>query len=383
MSWTSSSSISLEAENAFLRQHVPVSVLAQLAAILPCRASLASIVVPLSTPSSQASPPLSASHALHHDLPQPDDERARAATALNSLAVASAFDPALQDSTSSPPRHSDPILDLIVPSHTSSSSHLDRCGFDQSLYRPRDRGSEPTLRHLLHDTLQGTPVGLRKLSQPSLRNSSQSAVVLGGAVEANVHPGLASLTLFATHPQAQSSTVWQEQQTQAPISMVRPSSASAQTSRALPAHWAEFWNTHFAEAEAEYIERCAHDCPDENSSHHSPTKYTEEEREKAEIGSNAKNGMPGKRGGHPDEKVDAMHKANTRDDLAQPKPKRWRRPPDVSQGEDVRNMLRGTQAWDKLMTHSQAAECDQVAFLFSCPNEFSSRMRALILNDRF
>lgn len=69
----------LEAENAFLRKHVPISVLAQLAVILPTRPSLSSAVVSLPQPTAQSSPTTAFNDALH------------------SLSV----DPALPDSTPS------------------------------------------------------------------------------------------------------------------------------------------------------------------------------------------------------------------------------------------------------------------------------------------
>ncbi|KAG0142703.1 hypothetical protein CROQUDRAFT_724959 [Cronartium quercuum f. sp. fusiforme G11] len=245
----------LEAENAFLRQHVPVSVLVQLSVILPSSK-------PITT---------SIGSVITHSPDQ--EEHTRAATALSSLASATpttVFDPALQDS--SPTRS-----DLLVTTHQSISSIK----------------------------IQIDPLQSEQTTQMNKEH----------------HPSLSRIS---------------------DISNTRSNSPSLQTETpfTMPAHWASFWNTHF---------------PTQN--HH---QYTDQERQEAKIENETGGGaMPGLRGKDPDEKVEAM---NISKDLAQPKPQptfKWTRPPDVSKGEDLGNMLQGIQAWSMIMSHPRFHECDQ------------------------
>lgn len=142
------------------------------------------------------------------------------------------------------------------------------------------------------------------------------------------------------------------------------SSSSSSETVTLPGHWAEFWNTYFPEAEAEFMDRY-------HREHHS-SKGALEDEDHDELHPQQRQHHDGRQehgdsavaslGGQAMADVKVQSRQGVSKELEQgPKSSScWTRPPDVAKGQDIRRMLRGSRAWKKLMSHPLAPECDQV-----------------------
>ncbi|KAH9811912.1 hypothetical protein DFH28DRAFT_931577 [Melampsora americana] len=131
--------------------------------------------------------------------------------------------------------------------------------------------------------------------------------------------------------------------------------------------WGEFWETHYEEIEEDQkespertdktvIQNNDKEEPEKEQQDSVKEELTgEEKRSEVDIGHDS--AMEGSRGGTEYERGHAIQDAGGENDLAQPMPKNWR-PPNLTKGESVRQMLRGTQAWGRLMSHPLASQCD-------------------------
>ncbi|KAH9814754.1 hypothetical protein DFH28DRAFT_928855 [Melampsora americana] len=133
------------------------------------------------------------------------------------------------------------------------------------------------------------------------------------------------------------------------------SSRSSSKSTHLPPPWDEFWDTYFPEAEAEFLMKQVNPSnPDRPPSHTASPSQSGATKESSEVSGS---GMRGLRGGNEESpkssKVKSDKGKNTNPTLG------WERPPNLSKGDDIRQMLKGSRAWRKLMSHPLAPECDQ------------------------
>lgn len=131
----------------------------------------------------------------------------------------------------------------------------------------------------------------------------------------------------------------------------------------LPEEWREFWETYFPEADAEADLLTRPQTPSHTEYQTAPFSDLLEGASKvAEVMKGLEPALEGSRGGSLKQRERAVEIAGGPEDMAQPLPsRRWGRPPNLSKGEDVRQMLKGTQAWGKLLSHPMASECDHVS----------------------
>ncbi|EGG08890.1 uncharacterized protein MELLADRAFT_77289 [Melampsora larici-populina 98AG31] len=133
------------------------------------------------------------------------------------------------------------------------------------------------------------------------------------------------------------------------------SSSSSSKSSHIPPPWDEFWETYFPEAEAEFLMNQVNPTnPDRSPTHIASPSQTGSTKESSEVPGT---GMRGLRGGNresPKRSRDGSDKGKN-PNLAPA----WERPPNVSEGEDIRQMFKGSRAWRKLMSHPLAPDCDQ------------------------
>ncbi|EGG03372.1 uncharacterized protein MELLADRAFT_109351 [Melampsora larici-populina 98AG31] len=136
--------------------------------------------------------------------------------------------------------------------------------------------------------------------------------------------------------------------------------------------WGEFWEIHYDEIEEEEKEEVEEVVEKKESQEKSKVKIQNPEdsknviikkgltgeEKKTEVMKGHDSALEGKRGGNENERNVATQEAGSQNDLAQPMPKNWR-PPNLTKGESVRQMLKGTQAWGRLMSHPLAAQCDK------------------------
>lgn len=129
--------------------------------------------------------------------------------------------------------------------------------------------------------------------------------------------------------------------------------------------WGEFWEIHYEEIEEDKEEESQESQDRSEVVIRNPEDEEIEVKEgltgdekKSEVMIGHDSALEGKRGGNENERNSAIEEAGGENDLAQPMPKSWR-PPNLTKGESVRQMLKGTQAWGRLMSHPLAAQCDK------------------------